>query len=107
MIRVDVQVDSLGMLKSISMGGHAINESRVCAAISHLAITLSALLEEKKGIFISGVAEKPGSFYLKIERVFLDMHAWFWGATNFFIRGCELLQEKYPDQIKILMTKVK
>ncbi|WP_304222354.1 ribosomal-processing cysteine protease Prp [Gracilinema caldarium] len=100
MIRVDVILDTAGILKSCAVVGHASagprNEDIVCAAVSVLSRTALRTLSKTEGVTVRGNAPARGELFMEIEyaAVCRDQVA---GITNFLLEGLLSISEEFSE----------
>ncbi|MDR0568985.1 MAG: ribosomal-processing cysteine protease Prp [Spirochaetaceae bacterium] len=108
MIEINAALDPEGLLERCSITGHAGAGPRgndiVCAAVSVLARTGSAVLSERPGIKVRQTAPNRGLFQMDIEcdpaeKSFLD------AAGTFLLEGLVSVSKEYPDYCNIVITR--
>ena len=108
MIKIDIIVDEIGILRSCSVTGHAdagkTGEDIVCAAVSVLVRTLAQLLSNQKGIIIRSSAPLPGQLWLEIEYT-AEGKDFLSPAGEYLITGLKSLVQDYPANCKLKISE--
>ncbi len=109
MIKIDVRLDSAGLLSSIRATGHSGAAAQgydiICASASVLLRTLARTLESKEGITVTGSADMKGEFFLGIDSFRDNLSDWLNGVTVFGLTGMRDLEAEYPDACTVSINK--
>jgi uncharacterized protein YsxB (DUF464 family) len=104
-IRIVVELDNRGLLRSLAADGHAAmlqeSGSIPCAAVSALVGTAARLIEARDGIVHSGGASAAGSLNLTIHSAGRRERPWLQGVTDYVVAGLQDVEREYPAECRV------
>ena len=105
LILVTVATDGCGLMRSVSVTGHALGLRKdgniVCAAVTILIRTAARLLEAEPGVRVTGGPGARGEFKLLIESVDEGKFELVKNVGDYFLRGVRDLQAEFPDDCAV------
>jgi uncharacterized protein YsxB (DUF464 family) len=99
MVEVVAAVDRKGLLRTCSISGHAnsgpMGQDIVCAAVSVLARTATAVLSDRDGVVFSVRSSKRGELNFKADCTEAG-EAFLYAAGVFLVEGLRSVAAEYP-----------
>ena len=108
MIRVYVDLDEAGLLKSCQVSGHAGAGKRgsdiVCAAVSVLTRTAIRVLSGRKDITVRGSIPEQGNFSMEAEYA-AEGREFLAAAGTFLIEGLLSVSTEFPENCRVNIVR--
>ncbi len=109
MIAVDIVLDEDERLASCRIQGHAGAGARgsdvVCAAVSALAMAVSAALRDADGIEARCEAPERGEFFLEVPTYSKECGDYLAGVSSVLIQGMQVVADEYPKHCECRLRK--